>query len=135
MSLHENGDLVEENTAAVRRLADEGFKRRNLDAVDEFIAAAMIDHNPMPGQQPGPAGVKDFINMLYAAFPMFDLPTSTSSAAVIWSPTTGTWKGRTRVHIWAFRRRAGRSKWKGSRFFGWPADRSLSAGRRSTASA
>ncbi len=29
----------------------------------------MIDRNPMPGQQPVPAVIKDFINLLYAAFP------------------------------------------------------------------
>lgn len=60
---------VEGNTAAVRRLADEGFKRRNMAVVDEIVSAGMIDHHPFPGQQPGPDGVKSIINMFYAAFP------------------------------------------------------------------
>jgi len=69
MSTKEQVMSVEANTAAVRYLADEGFKRRNLASVDEIIFAEMIDHNAMPGQKPGPEGVKDFINFLYAAFP------------------------------------------------------------------
>ncbi len=58
-----------QNTAAVRKLADEGFKGRNMASVDEIVSATMIDHNAMPGQKPGPEGVKDFINLLYSAFP------------------------------------------------------------------
>lgn len=69
MLSEEQISLTEKNVAAVWYLADEGFKRRNLAAVDEIVAAEMIDHNAFPGQKPGPDGVKDFINMLYAAFP------------------------------------------------------------------
>ncbi len=57
------------NVSAVRHLADQGFKRRNMLAVDEIVSADMIDHQPFPGQRPGPDGVKDVINMFYAAFP------------------------------------------------------------------
>ncbi len=60
---------VEENVAAVRHLANEGFRRHNLAAADEVVSTTMNDHNPFPGQRPGPDGVKDVINMFYAAFP------------------------------------------------------------------
>lgn len=60
---------LEENKLAVQRLADEAFNRLNLAAVDEFVSPDLIDHNPAPGQLPGPTGVKWFVTMFHEAFP------------------------------------------------------------------
>ncbi len=36
---------------------------------DKLLAAEFVDHNPMPGQPPGPAGFKDWMRAARAAFP------------------------------------------------------------------
>lgn len=41
----------------------------NLDALDEIIAPDSVDHDPAPGQAPGPAGYKAMFNDLRVAFP------------------------------------------------------------------
>jgi predicted ester cyclase len=39
------------------------------DAVDELLDAGFVDHNPIPGQPPGPAGFKDWMSAVRAALP------------------------------------------------------------------
>jgi steroid delta-isomerase-like uncharacterized protein len=59
---------AEENKALVRRWFAE-LDRRNLDAVDVFLAEDYLDYNPaIPGLPPGREGVKQANLMLYAAF-------------------------------------------------------------------
>ena len=41
----------------------------NLDAFDDLIAADSIDHDPAPGQAPGPDGFKAFFAAMRTAFP------------------------------------------------------------------
>ncbi|MEU5310483.1 ester cyclase [Streptomyces sp. NPDC021562] len=41
----------------------------NLDALDDIVAPHAIDHDPAPGQGPGPDGYKDMFAQLRAAFP------------------------------------------------------------------
>jgi len=60
---------VEDNKAAVRRFANEGFNAGNGDTAYTYVSEQMIDHNPFPGQVPGPEGVKQVIAMFHAAFP------------------------------------------------------------------
>ncbi len=60
---------VEDNKRVVRSLADEGFKAGNLDAVARYISPTLVDHNPFPGQAPGPDGVKAVVTMFHEAFP------------------------------------------------------------------
>ncbi len=60
---------VEDNKTVVRRLADEGFKAGDFTAMDRYISETMIDHNAMPGQEPGPEGVKKVAGMFRQAFP------------------------------------------------------------------
>jgi predicted ester cyclase len=39
------------------------------EEVDELLAAEFVDHNPIPGQSPGPAGFKEWMHAARAAFP------------------------------------------------------------------
>ncbi|MFE3165807.1 ester cyclase [Streptomyces sp. NPDC059224] len=41
----------------------------NLDAFDQIVAANSVDHDPAPGQGPGPEGYKDMFGALREAFP------------------------------------------------------------------
>ena len=49
---------VQENKALARRLFEEFFGGYDLELADQFIASAFVDHNPLPGQPPGPQGIK-----------------------------------------------------------------------------
>jgi len=60
---------VEENRAIVR-LAIEALNTRNWALVRESIGPKFIDHNPIPGQKPGPEGLKQSRTALHTdAFP------------------------------------------------------------------
>jgi len=59
---------VEENKALVRRWFQE-LDRGNLEAIDEFLSASYIDHNPpIPGLPTGREGVRQANLLLLAAF-------------------------------------------------------------------
>jgi predicted ester cyclase len=60
---------TEDNKTVVRRLADEGFRDADLTAPHRYVSPEMIDHNPFPGQPPGPEGVSGVVSMFYTAFP------------------------------------------------------------------
>ena len=38
------------------------------DALDHLIAEDIVDHNPVPGQAPGRAGIKYWVTMMHDAF-------------------------------------------------------------------
>jgi steroid delta-isomerase-like uncharacterized protein len=38
------------------------------DALDHLIAEGIVDHNPVPGQAPGRAGIKYWVTMMHDAF-------------------------------------------------------------------
>ena len=59
---------IDENKKLVRRWFVE-LDRRNLDAVDDFIAEDYVDYNPpIPDLKPGREGVREANRLLYAAF-------------------------------------------------------------------
>ncbi len=58
----------ETNIAALQRMADM-VNRGNLDTLDEVVDQDAVDHDPAPGQQPGPEGFKSFFTALRTAFP------------------------------------------------------------------
>jgi len=63
---------TEENKAAARRAYDalnQGFRTGNLAALDDVIAANIVDHNPAPGQGTGLEGAKQAFSQFFAAFP------------------------------------------------------------------
>lgn len=47
------------------------FNDRDTGFVDEIMHPNFIDHDPLPGQPPGPAGTKWKIQVLHTAFPDF----------------------------------------------------------------
>ena len=58
----------EANKELVRRWFAQ-LDRRDLNAVEEFLAEDYVDHNPpIPGLPPGREGVKQANRLLYAAF-------------------------------------------------------------------
>jgi steroid delta-isomerase-like uncharacterized protein len=56
------------NTAAQEAFG-EAINTGNLAAFDDLVAPSSIDHDPAPGQAPGPAGYKEFFTELRTAFP------------------------------------------------------------------
>lgn len=59
---------LDENRAVVTRYVYE-VNMQNLDAFDEFVDPGFIDHDPIPGQQPGIPGLKAAYQMFIDAFP------------------------------------------------------------------
>ncbi len=59
---------LDENRAIVTRYVYE-VNMQNLDAFDEFVDPGFIDHDPIPGQQPGIPGLKAAYQMFIDAFP------------------------------------------------------------------
>lgn len=67
------GDLLvrrdtEANKALVRHLYD-AFDTGGVDLLDEIVAPGFVDHNPIPGQAPHLAGLKQVVGLFRAAFP------------------------------------------------------------------
>ncbi len=62
--------MSEENKAVVRRFAEEVMTNKNLAAADEIVAEDYVELDPMPGQEQGREGFKQFLGTtLFAAFP------------------------------------------------------------------
>jgi steroid delta-isomerase-like uncharacterized protein len=57
------------NIEKTRRFMEEAFNKGNWNAIDEYIAAGFVEHDPLPGQGPGPAGLKQAFAGLRQAFP------------------------------------------------------------------
>lgn len=67
------GDLLvrrntEANKALVRRVYD-AFNSGGVDLLDEAVATNFQDHDPLPGQAAGLAGLKQAVGLFRAAFP------------------------------------------------------------------
>src|SRR5215208_3075585 len=58
---------IEENKALVRRFL-EAHAKGDLDTVDEMLAPDFVDHNLMPGQQPGREGYLRALTEFHAAY-------------------------------------------------------------------
>ncbi len=52
----------------VLRLYD-AFNTMDPSIVDDVVAVGLVDHNPDPGQSPGPEGLKQRVSSLTTAFP------------------------------------------------------------------
>jgi steroid delta-isomerase-like uncharacterized protein len=59
----------EKNKALVRRVFEEVWVKRNLAAVDEFMAADYVEHPDLSGQPPGTESLKQAMTMYRTAFP------------------------------------------------------------------
>ncbi len=54
---------------AAQQAFGEAVNTGNLDAFDDLVAADSLDHDPAPGQGPGPDGYKNFFAEMRTAFP------------------------------------------------------------------
>ena len=58
----------QENLAALGKFA-EGVNTGKFDLFQEAVAADCVDHDPAPGQGPGPEGYRMFFSVIREAFP------------------------------------------------------------------
>ena len=61
--------MSEQNKALARRFYEEVFNQKKLAAIDELCDPAFVDHNAMPGQRPGAAGLKDMFGAMLTGLP------------------------------------------------------------------
>ena len=54
---------------AAQEAFGEAVNTGDLDAIDGLVHPNSVDHDPAPGQQPGPEGYKQFFTELRTAFP------------------------------------------------------------------
>jgi len=57
------------DVAATRYFMEQVFNRGHLWVADRLLSPRFVDHNPLPGQQPGAAGMKAAVLQLRRAFP------------------------------------------------------------------
>jgi predicted ester cyclase len=51
------------------RFHEEVLLKGNLEAIDDLVDPNVVSHNPIPGQKPGAAGLKEAMRMFRSAFP------------------------------------------------------------------
>ncbi|MFF4839642.1 ester cyclase [Streptomyces collinus] len=61
--------MAQQTNIAAQTAFGEAVVTGDLDALDEIVAPDAIDHDPAPGQGPGPHGYKAMFGQLRAAFP------------------------------------------------------------------
>ena len=60
---------AEDNKADVRRFINEILVKKNIAAIDEYLSADYVEHDEMPGVEPGREGLKQMLGMYLGAFP------------------------------------------------------------------
>ncbi len=60
---------AEENKTLIREVIEEVWNKGNVEAVDRYFSPDYVDHNPLPGQAPGPEGYKQSVGLIRDAFP------------------------------------------------------------------
>lgn len=61
--------VIADNKDLVRAFTEEVFNRRNVAAIDEFVAANQVDHTLPPNLPANTTGTKQAIDMYLKAFP------------------------------------------------------------------
>ena len=80
LSLERTEMFDKKTNIAAQEAFGEAVNTGNLDAFDQLVAADSVDHDPAPGQQPGPEGYKAFFNQMRTAFPDMHLDVDTMIA-------------------------------------------------------
>ena len=70
-----NAALAKMNKDIVAGFMEEIINKGNVDAMDKYVSADFVDHNPFPGQPPTAQGLKDGLGMFRKAFPDFHATT------------------------------------------------------------
>ncbi len=60
---------TETNKTTARRLVEELFNNKNYDVIDELFAPDFVEHEEIPGVDPGREGVRQASQMFHVAFP------------------------------------------------------------------
>ena len=60
--------MSEENKALFQQIMD-GMNAKDLSVIDWLVDQNVVDHDPAPGQAPGPEGVKAMMQMFISGFP------------------------------------------------------------------
>jgi predicted ester cyclase len=60
---------LEQNKAVTRRLFEDVYNAKNVALIDELTTPDYVDHNLTPGLDTGPAGLKQFVQVVAASFP------------------------------------------------------------------
>ena len=60
--------MSNENKVILQRFFDELFSQGELNVADEIVAATYLNHNAVPGETPGRAGLKQFVSDLHRAW-------------------------------------------------------------------
>ena len=61
--------MSKNRNVAAQKAFGEAVNSGDLDAFDALVALDAVDHDPAPGQAPGPNGYKSFFGELRTAFP------------------------------------------------------------------
>jgi steroid delta-isomerase-like uncharacterized protein len=61
--------MSQQTNIAAQTAFGEAVVTGNLDALDQVVAPGSVDHDPAPGQGPGPEGYKAMFGELRVAFP------------------------------------------------------------------
>ena len=61
--------MSEELRALNKRFYEEAMNGRDMAVVDELVADDFVDHEEIPGVTNDKQGVKDFLQMMFTAFP------------------------------------------------------------------
>jgi steroid delta-isomerase-like uncharacterized protein len=89
--------MTQDTRALVGRFFDELVNGRKLELIDELMAPDFVEHEEMPGLEPGREGVKQFFAMIAEGFPDFKMNVEDVIAegdrGVVRSTLTGTHRG------------------------------------------
>ncbi len=66
--LREPNDMSTQNKVVLRRFFEELFNQGILAAADEIVGVHYLNHNAVPGETPGRAGLIEFVTYLRSVF-------------------------------------------------------------------
>jgi steroid delta-isomerase-like uncharacterized protein len=67
---HDTAATTDAPRALLTRFVDEVLNGHDVDgALDDLVVEDFVEHNPLPGQGPGRAGLRDVLTGMNAAFP------------------------------------------------------------------
>ena len=69
MAIENSAVLNEKNKLVFQRFYQEVLNQGNFDVIDDVVDPNVISHNPIPGQPPGAAGLKEALAGFRKAFP------------------------------------------------------------------
>jgi steroid delta-isomerase-like uncharacterized protein len=65
--------MSKESNINTQKKFGEAINTGNLEALHDLVAPHCVDHDPAPGQAPGPQGYIDFFSMMRSAFSDFNV--------------------------------------------------------------